>query len=86
MKLPPLQEMLDAQGFLVMRSIRTYKIGEIVPNLRAGGVYGIEAPIGPVVVIGEATAKEFKQQSKVFNLGKSFNPPAQTFFYKVTAE
>lgn len=85
MKLPPLQEMLDAQGCLVMRTSRSYAIGEVVPNLRAGGVYGMEAQICAVVVIGEASEDEFVRQSKNFNLGGSHKAKKGLLFYKVTA-
>jgi hypothetical protein len=81
----PLQQMLDTQGYIIIGSTISHKIGDVVVDLIGDG-REYENFYGKVVIVDGSTKEEFSQQYLRF-FGKEMKIfSCWHHFYKVIAE
>jgi len=88
---PPVQEILDAWGYICAFLPRKYEIGEIVDVL-PGDNGSYEAVHGPMVVVGHSHLEEIRRQGKEFFhmpdhlLDMYFRKRENQYIYRLAAE
>lgn len=82
----PCQRILEEQGFVIIKHIGTavHKAGDTIPWIDPGPNY--KGVMGPLVVIGHATLKEFDAQRRRYTPDATCTPSASDEYLKVVAE
>lgn len=82
---PPLQEILDAQGYLIITSDKLWEPGSLMPSASSGPLRYGDIP-GPLAVIGMTDYSEWRRQCLRFNHREPDPNRMRKFFYKVVVE
>lgn len=78
-----LQEIYEAQGFLVLASRSPYQIGEVRKGFNLGAGLGRHHD-GAVVIVGIATHEEWRRQHQF--APQEIEPGVYPYYWKVKAE
>ena len=81
---PPAQQILNDQGYLVMRSPREYPIPHVLEHLAGGSGHAVIP--GPIVIFATATVEEWCRQGERYDRTGPPRVNRYDYYYKVIAE